>query len=301
MPKHFAASSSISIPCLANPKILKALDNEVILVDDMRLADFDISNSRINYNIICYCQNGQFEVEFAGDRHIQVHKQQMLLIPTGRQLKGFDDLADNTKVLFILLTDSVLRTVLAQQIDIWNKAIYLKNTYVLDNANWFLNIKDCTLSIFKNLSKTIQREISFSILRTILLLICDELMCQEDLELNDDLSTPHEKSLFNQFLTLLRQQEVKRRNVSFYANLMNITPKYLSSISRKVSGKSPMRWITENVMQDCYSMLYETNLSMKEIADRLGFPNASCFGQFFKEQSGMTPGEFRNKNNTLVK
>jgi AraC-like DNA-binding protein len=83
--------------------------------------------------------------------------------------------------------------------------------------------------------------------------------------------------------------------VSYYADKLCLTPKYLSIVCQRVSGKSPMQWITENVMEDCYAMLRETNKTVKEISDGLGFPNSSFFGQFFRRQAGMTPLEYRAK------
>jgi AraC-like DNA-binding protein len=93
---------------------------------------------------------------------------------------------------------------------------------------------------------------------------------------------------------------LKRQQVSYYADKLNISPKYLSTVCKKVSGKNPMRWITEYVMQDCYALLKSTDLSIKEISNRLGFPNSSFFGQYFREQAGMTPMEYRTEHKMAV-
>jgi AraC-like DNA-binding protein len=109
-------------------------------------------------------------------------------------------------------------------------------------------------------------------------------------------STDRDKTFFRQFLFLLSHEQLKRQQVGYYADKLHITPKYLSTICRKVSGKSPIRWITDSVMEDCYEMLRSTNLTVKEISNKLGFPNSSFFGQYFREQAGMTPVEYRTKN-----
>ena len=88
--------------------------------------------------------------------------------------------------------------------------------------------------------------------------------------------------------------------MQYYAQAMNITPKYLSTVCKKVSAKNPMRWITESVMEDCYMLLKDTDLSVKEISNRLGFPNSSFFGQYFREQTGVTPVEYRVKQKNMV-
>ncbi len=86
--------------------------------------------------------------------------------------------------------------------------------------------------------------------------------------------------------------------MGYYASLLNITPKYLSTVCKRVSGKSPIRWIKESVMNEIYQMLRDTDLSVKEISNKLGFPNSSFFGQFFREEAGMTPLSYRKKRQT---
>jgi AraC-like DNA-binding protein len=53
-------------------------------------------------------------------------------------------------------------------------------------------------------------------------------------------------------------------------------------------------------MQDCYRLLSETDLTVKEISNRLGFPNSSFFGQYFREQAGVTPMEYRIEHKRLA-
>ena len=84
--------------------------------------------------------------------------------------------------------------------------------------------------------------------------------------------------------------------LSSHATLdVGIKPKYLSTISKKVSGKSPLEWISEYVMEDIRYYLANTDLTINEISDTLGFPNASFFGKYFKQQLGCTPQEYRNR------
>jgi AraC-like DNA-binding protein len=146
----------------------------------------------------------------------------------------------------------------------------------------------------------LSKDILESYLRMMLLLICEELLQHENMNIKDeDASTYHDKELFNHFLMFLGKQQQKKQPVAFYADLLNITPKYLSTVCKRVSDKSPSRWITESVMQDSYVLLKESNLSVKEISNRLGFPNSSFFGQYFREEAGMTPLEYRNKTKTV--
>ena len=132
-----------------------------------------------------------------------------------------------------------------------------------------------------------------SFLRTLLLIVCEQLLRQESTSKAIGTSTDRDKEIFNQFLVLLGHEQHKRRQVSYYAERLYITPKYLSTVCTRVSGKSPMRWITDSVMEQCYTLLKTTNMSIKEISNQMGFPNPSFFGQYFRDEAGMTPLEYR--------
>ena len=101
--------------------------------------------------------------------------------------------------------------------------------------------------------------------------------------------------LFDEFMSLLQQYNKRERNVSFYAKQLNITPKYLSSVVRSVSGNSAAWWINHTVILHAKNLLQtDRQLTVQQISDKLSFPNPSFFGQYFKRHVGMTPKEFRH-------
>jgi len=85
-----------------------------------------------------------------------------------------------------------------------------------------------------------------------------------------------------------------------FALLMCFLPKYLSTVCKKVSDKSPLEWISEYVMEDVRFYLANTELTIKEISDTLGFPNASFFGKYVKQQLACSPLEYRKRMCNLV-
>ena len=274
------------------PKINEALDGDVMFLHDLRKIT-NLSAMRKGYNTIIHCQGGRILVEIGGNQQVKIRPGQMLLIPAGKLVQPLMISTDvNASVL--LISDKTLKSALGNQLSIWNKAMYMKEIYVVEEAGWVEAMESYARTIFKTGSLPVLfREILSSFLRMMLLMICEELMQHDDMTSLNDASTTHDKEVFNEFLQLLSQQNQKRQRVSYYADKMNISPKYLSSICKKVSGKNPMRWITENAMQDCYSLLKDTDLSVKEISNRLGFPNPSFCGQYFREQAGVTPMEYR--------
>ncbi len=276
------------------------MGDEVLFIDNLRSAT-EFPSMRMSYNSIVYCKTGRIVVEMGGSQQVKVAPGQLLLIPTGKIVEPLL-VSTDAEATALLISDRVLKSVLGNQINIWNKAMYMREIYVVGGHDWIEGMQQYTRSVFKiEKMPLLSREIMVSFLRTMLLMVCEELLSHDDMTLENDLSSIHDKEIFNQFLQLLSQQEQKRQRVAYYADLLHISPKYLSSVSKKVSGKNPMRWITESTMQDCYSLLKETDMSIKEISNKLGFPNSSFFSQYFREQANVTPLEYRMEHKRVVR
>jgi AraC-like DNA-binding protein len=94
---------------------------------------------------------------------------------------------------------------------------------------------------------------------------------------------------------LLHSNDIKRRTVEAYASKLYISPKYLTAVCKKNSGKTANEWITEQVLEDIRYYLKQTDFSIKQICNRLGFPNTSFFGKYVKDHFGMTPMQLRGQ------
>lgn len=278
------------------------IEDEVIYLDNLneigRLSDF--SPVKMEYNAIVHCRRGRVLLELGGSQQLRVRAGQMLLVPA-RKLLQTVMVSTDVEAGALLVSDRILKSVLASQIDIWNRAMYLRETFVIDMQRWSDVLHSQTDSVFKGEELTLHREFVLSFLRIFLLIICEELLRQDKAALEERVSaTEREKLLFGRFLDLLQHEQQKRRQVAYFAEKLCVTPKYLSTVCRSVSGKSPMKWITDSVMEDCYAMLRNTDLSVKEISNQLGFPNSSFFGQYFREQAGVTPITYRTKYKNLL-
>lgn len=99
--------------------------------------------------------------------------------------------------------------------------------------------------------------------------------------------------LFYQFAQLLSINYIRRMPVSWYANEMAITPKYLTFICRQAAGKTPSALIDEVTMQEIKKRLEDSNDTVKEIAYSMNYRNISSFCKFFRQQAGMSPLRYR--------
>ncbi|MBR1688021.1 MAG: AraC family transcriptional regulator [Prevotella sp.] len=100
--------------------------------------------------------------------------------------------------------------------------------------------------------------------------------------------------LMSQFIALLERGDYrKNREIAYYADILCITPKYLSEVSKKVSGFPATYWITRYASLDISRLLRNRNLSFTDISDMYGFSSVSHFSRYVQTNLGAKPTEFR--------
>ena len=101
-------------------------------------------------------------------------------------------------------------------------------------------------------------------------------------------------NIFSRFLDLLRQHATESREVAYYADMLCVTPKYLSEVVRRASGKPASYWINGYAVQEIVALLRRQDITISEIATRLNFYSQSHFSRFVKNVLGVSPTEYRN-------
>lgn len=101
--------------------------------------------------------------------------------------------------------------------------------------------------------------------------------------------------LVRQFLNMLVSPETRFRSVNQFAERMHVTPKYFSAACKAVTGKSASHIINEMYVREAKILLRDSKMSIKQVADRLGFRNQSHFGTFIRRQTGLSPQSLRVK------
>ena len=95
------------------------------------------------------------------------------------------------------------------------------------------------------------------------------------------------------FLQLVKSHCREHRDVRFYADTLNMSAKYMSTLIKNASGKSALRWIEEYVILEAKAQLASTVNTVQQIAFDLNFPSQSLFGRYFKLHVGMSPSAYR--------
>lgn len=292
----------ITIQALANNEDLKIgySDNEIVIVDSIQQFA-ETCNAHVAMNAIVICTCGKAQAQMNGVQ-MEFRKNQVGIIPQNVMITDVM-VSPDFNLRGIFLTNRILRSFLNEKISVWNDMMYIHRQHVVtmdeDETLFYTHFYDMlTLAVEKGKENPFHTEIIQSLLRSAILGLCGEMkwmLAQTDSKLstlNDKQSTT--QSHFQRFLDLLHTTDVKHRTVEAYANDLFISPKYLTTICKKNSGKTANEWITEHVIEDIRYYLKQTDLSVKQICNQLGFPNPSFFGKYVKDHFGMTPIEFRN-------
>ena len=111
----------------------------------------------------------------------------------------------------------------------------------------------------------------------------------------DKFKRTRNEEMFYKFYSLIEKEYCKERSVVHYADRLCISPKHLSMVVKKVSGRTASDWIDDYVILQAKQMLRSSSLTIQEVSRELNFSNQSFFGKYFKKHVGMSPSEYRAK------
>ena len=95
------------------------------------------------------------------------------------------------------------------------------------------------------------------------------------------------------FMQCVHDNYREHRELSFYADQLGLSLKYMSHVVFERTGRHPANWIKDYVILDAKTMLRGGRYTVLQIADELHFPNQSFFGKYFKEATGVSPKKWK--------
>jgi AraC family transcriptional regulator, transcriptional activator of pobA len=135
------------------------------------------------------------------------------------------------------------------------------------------------------------REVAISSLLRTLLVYCDS-KCNIKVVFD---SNRHDLNLVSKFKHQVSLNYLQFHRVSQYAEMLNVSPKYLNQVVKRVMGVTAKSVIQEQLIMHASRDLKFTNESVKEIAFKLGFAESEHFSHFFKKETNHSPSFYRKK------
>jgi len=286
--------------------VLDYLDDDAAFINDVKFLTEEQISARLKMGTLAYCIRGRAQCILNG-LPLEFHENQILICPSYTTMSDMLFSADfEFRALFF--TDRLLQSLLREKISVWNEVVYQHRKYVVDlppegkvSYGHFFEM----LYPYTEQKRDIpfRVEIVQSLLRAAFLGLCS--LLKQNLyepsftseQTSRDVSAfSSSQHLFQRFLSILTHTEVKHHSTQYYADLLCVSSKYLSSVCRQVSGKTASQWINEFTLEDIRYQLLSTDHTLKEIANTLGFPSLSFFGKYVKQHFGFSPMAFRHQS-----
>ncbi len=99
--------------------------------------------------------------------------------------------------------------------------------------------------------------------------------------------------LERQFPLETPQHRLRLRTARAYADGLAVHVNHLNRVLKETTGRTTTALLAGRVAQEARLLLKQTGWSVSEIADSLGFADVAHFCHFFKRQTGLAPGDFR--------
>lgn len=103
----------------------------------------------------------------------------------------------------------------------------------------------------------------------------------------------HTDKLVDKFIKLIHENYKKEHKVSFYADALCVTDKYLMSVIKNKTGKTINGWISSAITAYAKRELKNSDKTIYKIAAELNFISSSLFCRHFRTHTGLTPKQYR--------
>lgn len=201
----------------------------------------------------------------------------------------------------LCLSDNIIHAMLGEQANKWNLSVHNERTGVIqlpdEDQEQFVYYYELIRFKINHQERRYSTLVMQSIIRALLYDVLS--LIKKDFLIENEKGPSQGKWVFNQFLRLLSTKVVKHRPVRSYATELNVTSKYLSMLCTKYSGRPASAWIAQYTKEDIRYHLQNTNMSITDISDKLGFPNISFFGSYVRRRFGMSPSQLKTQKPTV--
>lgn len=272
------------------------MDDDILFVDRVdptkeRMPEREV---RLDTFTFVFCSKGESKIKV--DQELYTFgRHDIMVLPTRSCITAVEYPAEGVSGV-LCISNRLVRQLLYNERDIWGKLMYLKRVPILhlNEEAWkvFEEYKQLLLDKARYARGKYHHEIICGLIQALLYELfsyLEPLMPQYERHMG----LSQGDILFRDFLRMLSEYSSNSRFISHYADKLCVTPKYLSSVCKKISGRTASEWIDVFTVERIRRLLRFSDKSVKEIAEELDFPNISFFGKYVKHHLGCSPVNYR--------
>lgn len=270
-------------------------NKDFLVIDNLKASDIEHRALHTSFFTIAYCIKGHASFYLNGQK-VEMNPGD-LFVAFGFQIIDRLSSSEDFQLIALVQSRQFVQDTLMSMLHLWPYLLYLIENPILSlnqrERRWIrLNYLEFLQRMREAERHAFYTEVIQSLLQTLYLDICNFL------ELRSPRASRNNSRIYNvfyQFMKVLSKNYTREREVAWYAEQLELTPKYLSEVVKQVSGRPVSQWISTLVVMEIKSLLRSTNLNIKDIAERLNFPNQSFMGKYFKNIVGCSPLDFRKE------
>ena len=280
--------------CVGNNDTINSIKNDLIFYKNVREIPITPYPSYTECRMVMLCSGGSAKIEVHSHEHLFVKNELVVLLPG--QLVCLNEISNDFTVTAFSISPSLFNDILSGICRFSPHFFFYMRSHfhykLSDNESMnFGNYYKMVWTKAQSPSNLYPRESVIHILRILYLDLYNSYKI-DSLPYIPTMDS-HKKELADKFFSLIMKHYKEKREVSFYAKMLCITPKYLTTIIKTVSGKSAKDWILEYVILEIKALLRDSSLNIQEIVLKTNFANQSSLGRFFRKHTGMSPSEYR--------
>lgn len=262
--------------------------DDIIIDLNATLAEGGMSNEVLIRNgiviLLCKADGGSICVD---SKEYKLSKNNVVVLPENHIINNISPSLMRESNIIAVSVDYILNMPSPIDTSIFSYSRYMSVIKIADEK--FDDLQSYYRFIYKESRENGKYRVE--IIRSIFFALILEILAEYEklFEVGDEVSDIKANNLSDRFFRLLATNYKNSRSVKFYAERLNLTPKYLSTAIKRVTGRPILDWIHEAILIDAKMLLRTTDMTVQEIADQLNFSSPSAFVQFFKKHTGKTP------------
>ena len=278
----------------ADMKTTDFIDNDIALYDDASKIQLPKEPRRTTFIFVGLCTAGTASYTIDTEE-ITVKKNDIVIISERRVTENYTASPDLECIGMFMSMNFYYETI-RNVSDISAMLIFSRTNPVVsvseNNVKMFTNYFRILQSKTADTSNPFRRKVVQAL---VLAMFYDLNAIIHHMETRGISKRPRADIIFTEFIRLVEGNFKSERRVSWYAEQMCITPKYLAETVKQVSRRTPNEWIDNYVTLELRLKLKNSSKSIKEIATDMHFPNQSFLGKYFKEHVGLSPSSYRKE------
>lgn len=251
---------------------------------------------KLDMTLLIICIEGEGKATINGETY-NVKKNDMIIGSPNLIIGEQQSINSTLKTKTLCLSSDLMLRIRALTSNSWDFLQYIKQNPIVtlndEQVDLFVKYYDMLCSTLKREGGNKKKEVVYSLLTAFFYELFEVV---ESLSPAIAHNVTSADLIFQKYIDLLSSMYPRNRTVAYYADKLNVTPKYLSVVCKQIGGKTALYYINAYVNEDIRQQLTKSTKTIKEICSELDFANLSFFGKYVRRQFGVGPTEYRKRN-----